>query len=85
MLQAGDLFHDRRNAFLDDRCDSRRSGRQAADIPSDALGRKLNRRERVLDFVRQPPRDFAPRARLLRAHDFCEVLDHENETAGHQA
>ena len=35
---------------------------------SEALGRQLNRRERVLDLVREPPRHVLPRRRLLRPH-----------------
>ena len=40
--------------------------------------RQLNRRQRVLDLVRQPPRHFAPRRDLLRADQRRHVVEHEH-------
>ncbi len=39
--------------------------RTAIEMPADALGGKRNGRQRVLDFVGDPPRHFTPGGLLL--------------------
>ena len=39
-----------------------------------ALGRQLDRRQRVFDFVRQAPRHFTPGSRALRRHQSRNVI-----------
>ena len=46
-----------------------------------ALGRQLDRRERVLDLVRQAPRDFAPGHRALRRDHVRDIVEHDDEAA----
>ena len=74
-LERFDLADDRRRAFLDQRA---RGFRRAAEVTAHPLGRELDRRERVLDFVRQPPRDVAPRRDPLRPHERGHVVEDED-------
>ena len=46
-----------------------------------ALGRQLNRRERILDLVRQASRDFAPGGVALRLQQARDVVEHQHEAA----
>jgi len=46
-----------------------------------ALGRKLDRRQRVLDLVRQAAGDFAPRRRALRRDQAGDVVEHHHQAA----
>src|SRR5437870_2483132 len=56
--------------------------RAAGEVPPHALGRQLNRRQRILDLMRQPPRDFPPRRHLLRANERRHVVQHEQQSGG---
>src|SRR6185295_8133560 len=49
---------------------------------SDALRRQLDRRQRVLDFVRQAARDLAPGRVALRLQERGDVVEHDDEAAG---
>jgi hypothetical protein len=43
-----------------------------------ALGRQLDRRERILDLVRKPPGHLPPRRHLLRPDERRHVVEHEH-------
>src|SRR3974390_3123715 len=45
------------------------------EITYQALDRKLDRRQRVLDFVSYALRDFLPGSRLLGAKQFGKIVD----------
>ena len=47
-------------------------------MPAHPLGGELNRRQRVLDLVRQPPRDVAPGRDPLRPHQRRHVVEHQH-------
>ena len=47
---------------------------------SEALRRKLDRRERVFDFVGDALCDFLPGRGFLRAQELREVVDHDDES-----
>ena len=51
----------------------------AIEEAREALRGKLNRGERIFDFVRDAAGDFLPRGGFLRAQHFGEVVEHENE------
>ena len=46
-----------------------------------ALGRQLDRRQRVLDLVRQPARHLAPGRAALRGQQRRDVLEHDHQAA----
>ena len=78
-LERLDLADDGRRALLDQR--ARRCGSRA-ELPAHALGAELNRRQRVLDLVRQTPRDVAPRRHALRPDERRHVVEDEHRAAG---
>ena len=51
-------------------------GELAFELELQPLGRQLDRRQRVLDLVREPARHLAPRRRALRRHDLGDVVEH---------
>ena len=57
---------------------ARARGRRAGEMAPQPLGRELDRRERVLDLVRQAARDLAPRGDLLRADERRHVVQHQH-------
>ena len=62
---------------------SARAGAGAeAELAAHALGAELNRRQRVLDLVRQTPRDVAPRRHPLRPDERRHVVEDEHRAAG---
>ena len=46
-----------------------------------AFGRKLNRRQRILDLMRQPPGNFAPGGTTLRRNQTRHVIENYQVTA----
>ena len=81
-LERLDLADDRRRALADQR-GVRRVG--VAELALQPLGRQLDRRQRVLDLVRQPARHLAPRRHLLGADERRDVVEHDHralEAAG---
>ena len=74
-LQRFDLGDDRARALVDQRA---RVGRRVREVPAEPLGAELDRRQRILDLVRQPPRDVAPRRDALRANERRHVVEHED-------
>ena len=56
----------------------------AASLRSQPLGRELDRRQRILDLVREPARDLAPRRVALRLREIGDVVEH-HDVAGHRA
>ena len=85
MLQARDFVEDGVDAFLNDGGDAGRRSRQPRDVARNAFRGKLDRCQRISYFMRQPSRDVAPRARSLRANDFGQVFDDEDEASGGSA
>ena len=55
---------------------------RVAEVAPNALGAQLDRRQRVLDLVRQTPRDLAPRGDLLRANQRRHVVEHQHHAVG---
>ncbi len=53
----------------------------AGQLHLQPLGRQLDRRQRVLDLVRQPPRHLAPGLGALRRHDLGDVVEHQQPRA----
>ncbi len=53
-------------------------GRAALQVTLDALRRKRDRRERILDFMRHAPRDFAPCNLLLRLQQIGQVFEDDD-------
>ncbi len=51
------------------------------EVARQPLGRKLDRRKRILDFVGDALRHFLPGRRLLRAKQFGQVIDHHHVAA----
>lgn len=49
----------------------------AVEFHGQALGRELDGRERVLDFVREAARDLAPGLGALGGHHFRDVVEHQ--------
>ena len=78
-LERLDLADDRRRALIDER--ARRLGRLREMAP-EPLGAELNRRQRVLDLVRQPARHLAPRRGLLRANERRDVVEDHHHAIG---
>ena len=62
-------------ALLDQRA---RRRRRRAEMPAHALGAQLNRRQRVLDLVRQPPRHVAPGGDPLRPDQRRHVVEDQH-------
>src|SRR5271168_4730260 len=50
----------------------------ALQITQQPLRRKLNRRQRILDLVRNPLRHFLPGRRLLRAQQIRQIVNHDH-------
>src|SRR5438105_7484215 len=50
-------------------------GDDLAVTAPDALGRKLDRRQRILDLMRNAPRDICPGRRALRLDEIGDVVD----------
>jgi hypothetical protein len=50
----------------------------ASEAAPDALRRELDRRQRVLDLVRDAARDLAPRRHALRADLLRVVVEHDH-------
>ena len=48
------------------------------ELDGEALGRQLDRRQRVLDLVREAPRDLGPRRVALRQHQLGNVVEHDD-------
>ena len=59
-----------------------RRRRRIGEVAAQPLGRQLDRRQRILDLVRQPPRHLAPRGDLLRADERRDVVEHEHGALG---
>ena len=51
-------------------------------MPAHAFGGQLDRRQRVLDLVREAPRDFAPGGHLLRPDERRHVVEHDDDAVG---
>ena len=49
-------------------------------MTAEAFCRELNRRERILDFVCEPPRHLTPRRDLLRSNQRRHIVEHEHDT-----
>ncbi len=54
----------------------------AGELHFQALGRQLDGRERVLDFMRQPARHLAPGLRALGRDHFGNIVEHQQELLG---
>ena len=78
-LERLDFADDRRRAFVDER--TRRLGR-LREMASEPLGAELNRRQRVLDLVRQPPRHLTPGRGSLRANERRDVVEDHHHAVG---
>ncbi len=52
------------------------------DVSRNPFGGKLNRRQGISYFVRQPSRDVTPGAGSLSADDFRQIFDDQNEASG---
>ena len=62
---------------------SARAGAGADDeLTAHALGAELNRRQRVLDFVRQTPRHVAPRRHPLSPNQGRHIVEDEHGAPG---
>ena len=66
---------DRRRALLHEFVERLVERRQ---FPAHAFGRQLNWRQRILDFVRKPPRHLSPGGDLLRANERRHVVQHKD-------
>ena len=75
-LQLVDLLDDGARALVEDRAVV---AELRAVAPAQALRRELDRRERVLDLVRDPARDLAPRLHALDAQEMRDVLEEEHD------
>ena len=53
----------------------------ARQLDRETLGGKLDRRQRILDLVREPPRDFRPRGVPLRLNELRYVVE-DDDVAG---
>ena len=54
--------------------------RSAFEMPANSLRRERNGRQRVLDFVRHPPRHFAPRGLFLGFQQIRQIFEDQNIT-----
>ena len=70
-----DLADDRVGALVEDLAVL---GDHLAVAALDALGRELDRRQRVLDLVRDAPRHVRPGRRALRLHEVGDVVDRDD-------
>ena len=74
-----------RRHLIDDRARRTREhlgvglGQLGRELQLHALGGKLNRRERVLDFVREPPRDLTPGLVALRLQKMRHVVEYHDK------
>ena len=50
----------------------------ARELDREPLRRELDRRQRILDLVREPPRDLGPRGVALRLHELGHVVEHDD-------
>ena len=57
---------------------SRAARRRGAELAAHPLGAQLNRRQRVLDLVGQPPRHVAPGGDPLRPDERRHVVEHQH-------
>ena len=55
----------------------------ALELPGNALRAERDRRERVLQLVRDAPRYLVPCRRALRVQQLARVLEHQHESRGH--
>ena len=46
-------------------------------LPPQTFCRKLNRRQRIFYFMREPPRHFAPRGDALRLQQLRQIIEHD--------
>ncbi len=77
LLDGVDLLHDRVGRALEQ---PRMLGVQAAQqLAPHLLGRQLDRRQRVLDLVREPARDLAPGRAALRVEQRRDVLEDDDQ------
>ena len=53
------------------------------ELTLEPLGRKLDRRQRILDLVREAARDLGPRGVALRLRELGHVVEHD-DVAGHR-
>src|SRR5256885_36147 len=86
-LQLVDLLDDGARALVEHGALGAEAGGVAAAEP---LCRELDRRERVLDLVRDAARDLSPRLHALHAQEMAHVLEEEDQAArapvlGHEA
>ncbi|VBC39576.1 Uncharacterised protein [Burkholderia pseudomallei] len=79
-LHRGHLIDDRRRTALEHVGVGLRE--LVGKLHLQALGRELDRRERILDLVREPPRDLAPRDRTLRGDHIGDVVEHDDVAGG---
>ena len=49
-----------------------------ASLTREPLGGELDRRQRILDLVREPARDLGPRGVALRLHELGHVVEHDD-------
>ena len=49
-------------------------------MTADAFRRESNRGQRIFDFMRNPPRHFAPCRLLLRLQQVRQILEHQHIT-----
>ena len=52
--------------------------RKSVDMSSDLLSAQRDRRQRILDLMRNSARHFLPRRLLLRPQQLCGVLKHNH-------
>ena len=73
-LERFDFPDDRGRALVDEFTGA---GRASGEMAAQTLGRELNRRQRVLDFVREPPRHFTPRRHFLGPDEWRHIIEHQ--------
>ena len=56
----------------------------ARELHREALGGELDRRQRILDLVREAPRNLGPRGVALRLHELGDVVEHDDIAAAHR-
>ena len=76
-LDVVDLAHDRVGALLEHR---RILGDRLAVFAPQPLGRELDRRQRVLDLVRDAARDVGPGRGALRRHQLGDVVERDRHS-----
>ena len=75
-LQRFHLADDRRRALVDQRAGP---CRRVGEVAPQALGGELDRRQRILDLVRETPRHLAPGGDLLRPDERRHVVEDEDD------